>query len=306
VVVATAHDQLLVYAQLVVAGISTGAVYGLLALGFVVIYRASKVLNFAGAGIGAVGAYVLYALMNGSGGSTARFLGAFAVGLLVATAVGVLTERVAVRPLRRAPAIAPLIATVGVLLLIQAVIIVIFGGDLHNIRSPLPREPFRIGHLIGLDRVVITSQGTLVLLVLVVVGAALVVLMSRTRWGLAVRAISEDLDSAGELGVRVGRVSMQAWALGSALGAAASMLFATTNVLTPVDLALVQIKALVVAVFAGLSDLRLCILGGPLLGVIENLAGRTGVAGLNQSIGFFALILVLMLRSHTLVEEAGA
>jgi branched-chain amino acid transport system permease protein len=295
-----------VYAQLVVAGVTMGAVYGLLALGFVVIYRASRVLNLAEAGIGAVGAYVLYALMEGSGGGTARFLAAFAVGVLAATGLGVATERLVVRPLRRAPVIAPVIATVGVLLLVQAVIVVIFGGDLRTIDNPLARRPLRIGRLLGLDRVVITSAGALVLVVLVVVGAALVLAVSRTRWGLAVRAISEDLDSAGELGVPVSRVSMQAWAIGSAVGAVASMLFAATSLLTPVNLALLQIKALVVAVFAGLSDLRLCLLGGPLLGVVEALAGRTGVAGLDQSIGFFALVLVLLLRPGTLMEEARA
>jgi branched-chain amino acid transport system permease protein len=304
VVEAAANVQLLDYAQRIVIGITGGAIYGLLALGFVVIYRASKVLNLAEAGVGAIGAYVLYALMKGSGGGTVRFVIAFATGLLAAGAAGVLTERVAVRPLRRAPAIAPLIATVGVLLLIQAVIIVIFGGDLRTIKTPFASTPFRVGRFVGLDRVVVTRQGALVLLVLVVVGAALVLLVSRTRWGLAVRAISEDLDSAGELGVRVGRVSMQAWAIGSVVGAAASMLFATSSLLTPVNLTLLQIKALVVAVFAGLSDLRLCLVGGPLLGVVEQLAGKTGVAGLDQSIGFFALVLVLLLRSDTLVAEA--
>jgi branched-chain amino acid transport system permease protein len=299
-------EDLQVYALRVVIGITTGAVYGMLALGFVVIFRASKVLNFAEAGIGAVGAYLLYQIMKGSGGGTGRYLLAFALGLVAATAAGVLTERLAVRPLRQAPAIAPLIATVGVLLLIQSVIIVIFGGDLRTIPNPLARQPFAIGRFLGLDRVVVTSGGALNVVLLVLLGTALVLVVSRTRWGLAVRALSEDQESARELGVRVDRVSMGAWAVGSAVGAVASMPFATTSLLTPVNLALLQIKALVVAVFAGLSDLRLCMVGGPLLGVVEQLAGRTGVAGLDQSIGFFALVLVLLLRSRTLVAEARA
>jgi branched-chain amino acid transport system permease protein len=298
--------ELQVYALRVIIGITTGAVYGLLALGFVVIFRASRVLNFAEAGIGAVGAYLLYHLMKGSGGGSGRYLVAFLLGLAAATVAGVLTERLAVRPLRRAPAIAPLIATVGVLLLIQSVIVVVFGGDLRTIPNPLARRPFAIGRVLGLDQVVVTSGGALTVALLVGLGTALVLVVSRTRWGLAVRALSEDQDSARELGVRVDRVSMGAWALGSAVGAVASMLFATTSLLTPVNLALLQIKALVVAVFAGLSDLRLCMLGGPLLGVVEQLAGRTGVAGLDQSIGFFALVLVLLLRPGTRMEEARA
>jgi branched-subunit amino acid ABC-type transport system permease component len=293
-------------AQRVVIGLTTGAVYGLLAIGFVVIYRASKVLNFAEAGVGAVGAYLLYDLMEGSGGGWGRFLLALAAGLAAAALLGVAIERLAVRPLRRAPAIAPLVATVGVLLLAQAVVTIRYTGQAVTIENPLPSEPYRIGRFVGLDRVVITGEGTVLLAVLVAVGLALMLLVGRTRWGLAVRAVSEDVDSAAELGVRTGRVSMSAWALGSAVGALASMLFATTSLLTPVNLAFLQVKALVVAVFAGLSDLRLCLIGGPLLGVVEQLATRTDVAGLDQSIGFFALLAVLLLRSRTLVAEARA
>lgn len=300
-------------AQRVVIGLTTGAVYGLLALGFVIIYRASKVLNFAEAGIGAVGAYLLYDLMEGSGGGWIRFLLGMGAGLVAAALLGVAIESFAIRPLRRAPAIAPLVATVGVLLLAQAVLTIRYTGQAVTIENPLPDTPHRIGRLVGLDTVVIDGRGTVVLGVLVAVGVALVLLVGRTRWGLAVRAISEDGDSAAELGVRTGRVSMQAWALGSAVGALASMLFASTTLLTPVNLAFLQVKALVVAVFAGLSDLRLCLVGGPLLGVVEQLANRGGygsswggIAGLDQSIGFFALLVVLLLRSKTLVAEARA
>lgn len=293
-------------AQRVVIGLTTGAVYGLLALGFVVIYRASKVLNFAEAGVGAVGAYLLYDLMEGSGGGWGRFLLAMVVGLAAAALLGVAIERLAIRPLRRAPAIAPLVATVGVLLLAQAVVTIRYTGQAVTIENPLPSDPYRIGRFVGLDRVVITGEGTVLLAVLMAVSLALILLVGRTRWGLAVRAVSEDLDSAAELGVRTGRVSMSAWALGSAVGALASMLFATTSLLTPVNLAFLQVKALVVAVFAGLSDLRLCLIGGPLLGVVEQLSTRTDVAGLDQSIGFFALLAVLLLRSKTLVAEARA
>ncbi|HEY3238072.1 MAG TPA: branched-chain amino acid ABC transporter permease, partial [Acidimicrobiia bacterium] len=125
-------------AQRVVIGLTTGAVYGLLALGFVIIYRASKVLNFAEAGVGAVGAYLLYDFMEGSGGGWGRFLLAMAAGLAAAALLGVAIERLAIRPLRRAPAIAPLVATVGVLLLAQAVVTIRYTGQAVTIENPLP------------------------------------------------------------------------------------------------------------------------------------------------------------------------
>src|SRR6266540_2787475 len=228
------------YAQLVLNGITNGAVYGLLAAGFVLVYRASRALNFAQAGMGAVGAYVLFDVMKGSGGGTARYLGGFALGVAVAALLGLLTERLAIRPLRRAPALAPLIATVGVLLLLQTLIILRWGGDLRSIPNPLPKQPWRIGRFLGLDSVVVNQSAVLVLVVLV---SLLALVVTRTRWGLTIRSISDNPDGAAGLGVPVGRVSGQAWALGAAIGAVASLLAASTTILNPYTLFLLQIKA---------------------------------------------------------------
>jgi branched-chain amino acid transport system permease protein len=297
------------YTQLVVNGITNGAVYGLLAAGFVLVYRASRVLNFAQAGMGAFGAYVLFAVMAGTGGGTGRYLAGFALGVAAAAVIGVLTERLAIRPLRRAPALAPLIATVGVLLLLQTLIILRWGGDLRSIPNPLPKRPWRIGRLVGLHSVVVNDSAVLILVVMVVVVALLALVVDRTRWGLVIRSISDNPDGAAGLGVRVGRVSAQAWALGGAIGAVGSLLAASTSILNPYALFLLQIKALVVGVFAGLNDLQLCLIGGPLLGVVESLAGSRifghQVAGLSDSVGFFALVAVLLLRSGTITETLG-
>ena len=297
------------YAQLVVNGITNGAVYGLLAAGFVLVYRASKVLNFAQAGMGAVGAYLLFDVMKGTDGGTGRYLGGFALGVAAAAVIGVLTERLAVRPLRKAPALAPLIATVGVLLLLQSLIILRWGGDLRSIPNPLPKRPWRIGRVVGLDGLVVNQSAVLTVVVMVVLVSVLAVVVSRSRWGLTVRSISDNPDGAAGLGVRIGRVSGQAWALGAAVGAVASLLAASTTILNPYTLFLLQIKALVVGVFAGLKDLRLCLIGGPLLGVVESLAGSRifghQIAGLSDSVGFFALVAVLILRSATITETLG-
>ncbi|HVW32383.1 MAG TPA: branched-chain amino acid ABC transporter permease [Acidimicrobiia bacterium] len=297
------------YAQLVVNGITNGAVYGLLAAGFVLVYRASKVLNFAQAGMGAVGAYLLFDVMKGTGGGTGRYLGGFVLGVAAAAVIGVLTERLAVRPLRKAPALAPLIATVGVLLLLQSLIILRWGGDLRSIPNPLPKRPWHIGRAVGLDGLVVNQSAVLTLVVMVVLVSLLTLVVTRTRWGLTVRSISDNADGAAGLGVRIGRVSGQAWALGAAVGAVASLLAASTTILNPYTLFLLQIKALVVGVFAGLKDLRLCLLGGPLLGIVESLAGSRifghQIAGLSDSVGFFALVAVLILRSATITETLG-
>ena len=297
------------YTQLVVNGITNGAVYGLLAAGFVLVYRASRVLNFAQAGMGAFGAYVLFDVMRGTGGGTGRYVTGFVLGVVVAAVIGLLTERLAIRPLRRAPALAPLIATVGVLLLLQTLIILRWGGDLRSIPNPLPRQPWRIGRLVGLDSVVVNQSAVLILAVMIGLVALLALVVGRTRWGLTIQSISDNPDGAAGLGVKVGRISGQAWALGGAIGAVGSLLAASTSILNPYALFVVQIKALVVGVFAGLKDLRLCLIGGPLLGVVESLAGSRilghQVAGLSDSVGFFALVAVLLLRAGTITETLG-
>ena len=175
------------YTQLVVNGITNGAVYGLLAAGFVLVYRASRALNFAQAGMGAFGAYVLFDVMKGSDGGTGRYIGGFALGVAVAAILGLLTERLAIRPLRRAPALAPLIATVGVLLLLQTLIILRWGGDLRSIPNPLPKKPWRIGRIVGLHSVVVNQSSVLILGVMVVLVSALALVVTRTRWGLTIR-----------------------------------------------------------------------------------------------------------------------
>lgn len=267
-----------VFVQLVVNGLAAGAVYGLLALGLVTVYRAARILNLAQAAVGAAGAYLLHELMDGSGGGGARFVLAFVAGAAVAAAVGVAVERVAVRPLREAPAAAPLAATAAVLLLAQALVDLRYGGRAVAVENPFSRTPYRLAD-IGGETIFTTGSGMAALAVLAVVGLALAV---------------------------GGRGPTTAWALGSAVGAVACMLFATAGLLSPVSLAFLQVKALVVAVFAGLSDVRLCLVGGPLLGVVEALAGRSGIAGLDSSAAFLALLAVLVVRSRTLMAEARA
>jgi len=247
--------------------------------------------------------------MKGTGGGTGRYLAGFGLGVAVAALLGLATERLAIRPLRRAPALAPLIATVGVLLLLQTLIILRWGGDLRSIPNPLPKRPWRIGRLVGFHSVVVNQSAVLILVVMVVLVSLLALVVTRTRWGLTIRSISDNPDAAAGLGVPVGRVSGQAWALGAGVGAVASLLAASTAILNPYTLFLLQIKALVVGVFAGLKDLRLCLIGGPLLDIVESLAGSRlfghQIAGLSDSVGFFALVALLLVRAGTITETLG-
>lgn len=293
------------YLQLALNGIVNGAVYGLLALGFVVIYRASKVLNFAQAGIGAVAAYVLFSFVRGTEGQVGLWLLGLVVGLGVAIVVGVATERVVVRPLRNAPQLATVIATVALLVLLQAVLVLLFGGDIRSVPDPVPSAPLAVGSLVGLDAVVLPTSGVVMLGTLGLIAVGLTLLLQRTKFGLAVRALSDDLQGARELGVHVNRTSVLAWVLGAGVAAVAIMLFASFTLLSPIQIAVLQIKALVVAVFASLTDLRLCVIGGLLLGVVESLSAQLGVPGLAQSVGFFLLLAILLLRAGTLAERLG-
>lgn len=298
-----------VTAQRIVLGLADGAVYGLFALGLVITYRAGRILNFAAAGFGAVGAYLLHDAMDASGGGAVRYVAVFAAGVAIAAGLGVVTERFVLWPLRRAPAgaggeAAGVAATATVLLGLLAAVTLRYGPGAVTIESPIPREPYPVGRHLGVEglgEVVITRGGALTLAVLVLVGIA----AGLAHLGARRRRRSGPLAGAGTP-PPAERTTPVAWAAGSALAAAAAMLFATTTLASPLVLAVVGLKALMVAVFARLSDVRLCLVGGPALGVIEALAGTSGVAGLDQAIGFFALLAVLLARSRTMVVDARA
>jgi branched-chain amino acid transport system permease protein len=246
----------------IVRGLGIGSTYALLAVGFVVIYRATEVINFAQPALMILGAYFTSWFVIGLGMP-------FPIGVLAAMVVlagiGAVTERVAMRPLVGQPVFSAAMVTVGVFIVLTMVANRLIGPDILTVGDPWGLERVEIGGFrffrIDLAKIII-SLGAIS-----VVG----VLLKRSRIGLAMRATSLDQETALAQGVNVGRMFSLAWAMSAALAALAGMLIGTGAGGVEATTALVALKALPVIIVGGIDSIQGAVVAGLLIGIAESL-----------------------------------
>lgn len=272
-------------------GISLGSVYAIIALGYTMVYGIAKMLNFAHGDIIMIGAYIVFTCV-----STAEMHPALAVLLAVigCTVLGVLIERVAYRPLRSAASpLAVLITAIGMSYLLQNLALLIFGANTKNFPEiiTLPSLSLADGQLN------ITGTSLLTIGVCVVIMAALMIFIRKTKAGQAMLAVSEDKGAAQLMGINVNGTIALTFAIGSALAAIAGVLLCSAYPsLTPYTGSMPGIRAFVAAVFGGIGSVPGALIGGILLGVIEIL-GRAYISSqLADAIVFGVLIVVLLVK----------
>ena len=277
-------------AQYLVSGLVVGGIYALIGLGFVLVFGVTRVVNFAQGEFVMLGALAMATL-------TARGLprgAAFAASVLAVAALGALLYRAAVYPLRRAPALAALILTVGASITIRGAALIGWGTD------PLVVPPFSPGPPIGLAGAVLVRQGLWVLAVSVAAFAALWWFFTRTYAGAAVQACAVNARAARLMGIRVERVALLAWALAAGLGAAAGAVIAPITYATYDMGLMLGLKGFVAAVLGGLVNPPAVIAGGFLLGVLESLAAGLVSSAYKDAVAFVVLIVLC------LAQAAGA
>ena len=280
--------------NILINGLSLGAIYALIALGYTMVYGIAKMLNFAHGDIIMVGAYAIYTAM--------AFLGqpllACGLAVLVCTLLGILTERVAYRPLRGASPIAVLITAIGVSYLLQSLAQLIFGSRARTFTL------LNLGTLTLFgSEVQVTSLLTLGCCLLLMLGLNLFV--EKTRIGCAMRAVSEDRGAAQLMGIPCDRIIALTFAIGSALAACASAfyLMRITQVLPTLG-SLPGIKAFTAAVIGGIGSLPGAMIGGLFLGLVEQgCAAVPALAPFSSSIEFGLLVLILLLRPTGLLGK---
>lgn len=243
-------------------GVSLGALYALIAIGYTLVYGILRLINFAHGDIVMMGAYFAFY------GTAVFFLPwwlAFLLAIVVTTLVGMSTERIAYRPLRDAPRISALISAIGVSLLLENLAVVMFGGRPKAFtRPPLFGTEFTIG---GVRMVSLTLFIIAVSLILLV---AIFYLVYRTRTGRAMRAVSRDFDTARLMGIDVNWVVAFTFALGSALAAAGAIMWAMKfPQLTPLMGVYPGLKCFIAAVIGGIGSVPGAMLGGLILGIGE-------------------------------------
>ena len=266
-------------------GLSLGAIYALIALGYTMVYGIAKMLNFAHGDIIMVGAYSVYVTLLG-GNAVMKVL-AVIVPVVVCTVLGVLVERCAYRPLRGASPLAVLITAIGVSYLLQGIAQLAFGAKSQHVTFSIPGATFGI------------NNSTIVtLLVGGVIMVGLTLFVNYTKTGRAMVAVSEDRAAAQLMGVNVNKIIAITFAIGSALAACAGIFYLMQiPAVSPTLGSMPGIKAFTAAVIGGIGSIPGAMLGGLLLGIVESISYKiTVIAPYTDAIEFSILILILLVR----------
>jgi branched-chain amino acid transport system permease protein len=299
--------------QQLLNGLILGSLYALVALGYTMVYGILELINFAHGEIVMLGAMVsvtVLALLAAAGVPVALALPlALAAAVAVCMATGILVERVAYRPLRNAPRLAPLITAIGVSIVLQNLAMIVWG---RQYLSFPPVLEVRIYDWLGAT---VTNIQLLIVTVAALSMGGLLLLVNRTRLGRAMRATAQNREVAGLMGVDIDRVIAATFAVGSALAAVAGLLIAAYYSIAHYNMGfMLGLKAFSAAVLGGIGNIPGALLGGLLLGIIESLgAGYIGdltggfLGSHYQDIfAFFILILVLVFRPSGLLGERVA
>jgi len=288
-------------------GLTLGGIYALIALGYTMVYGILKFINFAHGDILMFGAYIglfcFDALRGNAPLGTWTFISFFIamlISMVVTAGLGVATERIAYRPLRKANRLAPLLSAIGVSFILSNSAAWIWGTQSRKLNYPFDNTPFNI------KGVVITPHQVMVLIVSLIMMVSLILFVNKTRMGKAMRAVSLDQDTSRLMGINVNQVISMTFAIGSALAASGGMLIALDYKVYPSMGMMLGLKAFVAAVVGGIGNIGGAMLGGILLGLLETF----GVAifgiptAMKDTISFAILILVLLLKPEGLLGKA--
>jgi branched-chain amino acid transport system permease protein len=282
------------FLQQLVNGLSLGSIYALIALGYTMVYGVLRLINFAHGDVYMLGAYTGYYLSRKLKGAEPSLSSAILVmlGAMIACAVvGVIIERFAYRPVRRAARLTLLITAIGVSLFIENAAQLVFGPDPKFFPSLAPRADFLVAG------VRLTSEQLTVIAVSFILMILLRFFILKTRTGKAMRAVSFNLDAAKLMGISTDRIIAITFALGSALAAAAGVLIGMQiPMIAPLMGINYGLKAFIAAVLGGIGNVPGAVLGGLLIGTSEVMVVGYLSSTYRDAIAFGILILVLLLR----------
>ena len=278
---------MLSFLQVLTSGIAIGCIYGLVALSFVLIYKATETVSFMQGELLMLGAFAVLALKVGAGWPLAL---AVPVGLAGMVALGAGLERSVLRRALGQPHLTAVLLTFGVGLMLRGAVTTIpeASHSMHRLAPPFGEEPLRLGSL------ALAPAHLLVIAATLAVSVALTLFFRHTRVGLALRACSEDARAAALMGVPVAAMHTLAWALGAGLAAFAGLLLAPVT-FVHLGMGLIALKAFPAAVLGGLTSLPGALVAGIFLGVAEALAGLVLPEGVKDMVPYLLLMAALLL-----------
>ena len=280
------------FGQQVVSGLSAGCLYALAALGLVLIYRTMDIVNFAHGEMAMVSTFMAHTLLVRLGLS---YIPAALGAIIFAFIFGMAVERIFLRPIQGGPLISLMIMTLGLFMVFNGAAGWVWGFDPVSFPRAVSGRPIWLGDLI------ITRDSILVLAVTIAMALALYVVLRFTMAGIAISATSQNSRAARLMGVPVPKVYALTWGISAVLGAVAGILIAPTTFLSPSMMAEVQIKAFTAAVLGGFSSLPGAVVGGLLLGVLENLVAGYISTELKSTFAFALIVVVLFIRPSGLL-----
>lgn len=276
------------FLEQIINGLSTGSMYALVAVGYTMVYGIAKMINFAHGEIIMVGAYITYVCMSLLG--LPMFI-AVAISIIGCAVLGVVTERVAYRPLRGAGSLTVLITAIGVSYLLQNVFLIIFGSASLTFPKIIPSGTISLGSIT-------MSYVTIATLIITAISTALLLFfVNKTKLGKAMRAVSEDGKAAQLMGINVDTTIALTFAIGSALAAIAGVIYGTKfSLINPYIGAMLGIKAFIAAVLGGIGSIQGAMVGGIVIGIAESFTITYISSAFSDAVVFGILIFILLVK----------
>ena len=272
--------------QLLISGISQGCVYGLIALGFVLIYKATEMVNFAQGDLMMMGAFFAYTYAN-----VLEFPFLIAVLATIATMalIGVMTERLLLRPMIGEPHFSVLMLTIGLGFILRAIAGASWGNEPRSLNTPYA------GGVIDLNGVILGYENLVIMIGTALLCALLYCFFRFTRLGIAMQAASQNQLAAFYVGIPVKRIYAIVWGISASISAVAGILVAPVSLIDP-QMGFIGIKAFAAAIVGGFGSLPGAILGGLLIGVVEQFAGLYLPTGFSDVSAYIILLVMLLIR----------
>jgi len=283
------------FLQLVITGLALGMVYALIAIGFVIILKCSEAFNIAQGHFVMIGGYLGFTFLVTFG---LPIWASFVAAIVVAIIMGLLLERLALRPLVGQPVLAVVMMTIALSTVLDGVVTLVWGGEYVTYHGVLPTINLQLGQLS------IPSETTIAMIVSVVAVAALMLLFRYTKIGLAMRATADDEQVVQSVGIRVTSVYAVSWVIACVLGVVGGILLGGVSGVK-IEMAQIGIKAFAVVLLGGVNSIGGAIVAGIILGILENVAAGyldplLPGGGLANVFPFIVMILVLIIRPYGL------
>lgn len=287
------------FSQMLINGIVVGSIYGLVALGFVLIYRASGALNMANGEFVIIGPYICLVLMTAY---DVPFLVALLITLVFSAILGLAVERLVVRPIQNAPVISVIMATIGLSSLLAGAVHMIWGHQTRVFPPIFPPTPVQFGG------VIITPVYLWSFIVVIALLILFLLFFKFSKMGIAMRAVADDRTAASSMGISVKYVYAATWTIAAVVAAIGGVLLGNINGVSP-SMSAIGLTVLPVVILGGLDSVFGAIVGGFIIGILQNLAGGyldplVG-GGLKDVVPFIIVLLILMVKPHGLFGSRG-